>query len=173
MSSARTLLVVALLCLTCWAKPTDFWKVESERSGETSVTTFSAKKDPARGQGVLLWGSWPSAHPPGEEPLDPSVVLAGLYKDLKEFHLLGRKDVDWGDRKAQLVAFRAVADKRPVVARALISEIPEGVQVLLLVTNQEAQKDFIKEFDRLQKEWDFSRPGVANVIYSPGEASPR
>lgn len=173
MASARSLLIVGLLCLTCWAKPVDFWKVESERTGETSVTTFSAKKDPAKGQGVLLWGRWPANDPPREEPLDPSVVLAGLYKDLKDFHLLGRKEVSWGDRKAQLVAFRAVADKRPVVARALISEAAEGLQVLLLVANPEAQKDFTKEFDRLQKEWEFSRPGAANVIYSPGEASPR
>lgn len=159
--------VALLLVLSSWAKPVDFWKVESERSGETSIVTFSARKEPAKGQGLLMWGHLPAATSSDKPALESKVVLAGLYKDLKEFHLLGRKEVTWGDRPAQLVAFRAVAEKRPVVARALLHQAEDGVQVLLLVSNPESQKEFSKEFDRLQKEWDFARPAASNVIYSP------
>lgn len=173
MKALRALFLATLLTVTCWAKPTDFWKVESERDAEASVTTFSAKGETMKGQGLLVWGRWPAAQPPSERPLDASVVLAGLYKDLKDFHLLGRKETQWGGRQAQLVAFRATAQKRPVVARALLTEGEDGVQVLLLVTNPEAQKDFAKEFDRLQKTWDFTRPGAANVIYSASEPKPK
>ncbi len=162
-----SLCIAFLLVLSSWAKPVDFWKVESERSGENSLVTFSAKKEPAKGQGLLMWGHLPGASSADKPPLESTVVLAGLYKDLKEFHLLGRKEVSWGDRPAQLVAFRAIAEKRPVVARALLSQAEDGVQVLLLISNPESQKEFTKEFGRLQKEWDFSRPATSNVIYSP------
>lgn len=171
--SLQVLFLVGFFSLAVWAKPSDFWKLESERQGETSVSTFSAKNDPAKGQGLLMWGSWSLPEAARGEPIDPSLALAGLYKDLKQFHLLGRKDVAWGDRQARLVAFRATVDKRPVVARALVWQGPEEVQVLLLVSHPEAQKDFTAQFNRLQKQWDFSRPASANVIYSPGEAKPQ
>lgn len=167
MRTVSRFFLLCLLTVSVWAKPVDFWKVESEKSGEASAITFSAKKEPAKGQGVLMWGHWPITTAGEKSPLEPTAVLAGLYKDLKDFHLLGRKEVAWGDRTSQLVAFRATADKRPVVARALFNEGEDGIHVLVLVSNPESQKDFSKEFERLQKGWDFAKPATSNVIYLP------
>lgn len=145
--------------------PHDFWKLESERSGEITVATFSAKKEPGKGQGLLLCAQWPKTEAPQPE-LEPTVVLAGLYNDLKEFQLLGSKEALWGEKPARLIAFKAVVEKRPVLGRALMTQASSGTEILLLVTNHEAQKDFMKEFDRLQRHWTFGGAAASNVLYS-------
>ena len=149
-------------------KPHDFWKLESEKAGETTtVTTFGAKKAPAKGQGVLMCASTPGQAGAQPAPFEPSVVLGALYSDLKDFTLLGSKDTVWGGQTGRLIAFKALVGKRPVVGRALLAQTADGgSEILLLVTNHDAQQDFKKEFERLQNRWEFGRPAASNVLYS-------
>ena len=163
-------LLVGFLALGAVAQtPTrgkDFWKLESERLGaDVSLATFAAKSGPAKGQGVLMWALWPDNKLAVSE-LDPAVILAGLYRDLKDFQLQGRKATTWGNLPAQVVAFKATVDKRTVTGRALLTSNPDGTQALLLVSHPEAQSDFSKEFERLQKDWQFTRSAATNVLYS-------
>lgn len=160
-------LLLLLCCLMAQAqtpgKPHDFWKLDSERSGEFTVVTFSAKKAPAEGQGLLMCASWPKAD---EQPgLVPTEVVASLYGDLKDFQLLGSKETVWGEQAAHLIAFKALVGKHPVVGRSLMAQTPNGTEVLLLVTNHDAQKDFRKEFERLHSHWQFGQPATSNVLF--------
>lgn len=164
----RTFLLL-LVCLVAQAdekpaKPHDFWKLESERAGAVTVATFSAKKAPAKGQGLLMCAQWPKQE--GEAAFEPTEVVASLYSELKEFQLLGSKEVSWDGQSARLIAFKAVVGKRPVVGRSLLAQTPSGTEALLLVTNHDVQKDFSKEFERLQGSWEFGRPAASNVLYS-------
>jgi hypothetical protein len=164
-------LLVALLLLALSAqaqnkaKPHDFWKLDSERAAEITTSTFSAKKAPAKGQGLLMCAVWPKAQ--AEVPaIQPTEVLASLYSDLKEFQLLGSKDVTWGDQPARLMAFKATVNKRPVVGRCLIAQVSTGTEAILLVTNHDMQAEFKKEFERLQKHWQFGQPAAASVLHA-------
>ena len=167
------MLRIALLLLLCLAaqaqttaKPHDFWKLDSERTQGVTVSTFSAKKAPAKGQGLLMCAQWPKSHSPESSDLEPTVILASLYGELKEFQLLGSKEIRWAGQPAQLVAFKATVNKRPVVGRSLLAQAPSGTEVLLLVTNNGVQKDFSKEFERLQGHWEFGGAAASNVLYS-------
>jgi hypothetical protein len=160
----RLLVALLLLALAAGARPANFWKVESERDSDSlTQVTFSAVEGPARGQGLLMAAQW--ARQEGQtEALEPSVVLAGLYKELEDFQLLGSKDALWGGQPARLISFKATVNKRPVVGRSLIAQAPSGTEALLLVTNQDMQSSFGKEFGRLQAHWEFGRPAAANVL---------
>ncbi len=162
-------IVLLLLCLAGQAepaaKPHEFWKLDSERSGAATVSSFSARKPPHKGQGLLMCAVWPKdSRQPAE--LEPTEVLAGLYSELKDFQLLGSKEALWGGQPARLIAFKAKVDKRHVVGRSLLAQTPEGTEILLLVTNHEMQSEFHKEFERMQKAWSFGRPATSNVLYS-------
>jgi hypothetical protein len=162
--------LLVLFCLVAQveeapARPHDFWKLESERSGQVAVATFSARKAPAKGQGLLMCAHWP--RPEGQAPeLKPAEVIASLYSELQDFQLLGSKEVVWAGQQARLMAFKAKVGKRPVVGRSLLAQAPSGTEALLLVTNHEAQKDFRKEFERLQGAWEFGAPATSNVLYT-------
>lgn len=164
--------LLLMLCLPGQAEPTapkgaphEFWVLDSERAGAATVSTFSARKPPHKGQGILMCAHWPDPAA-SSVPLEPTEVLAGLYGDLKDFQLLGSKESVWGEQPARLIAFKAMVGKRHVVGRALLSQKAEGTDVLLLVTNHEMQRDFAKEFERLQDGWSFARPVASNVLYS-------
>ena len=161
--------LILLLCLMAQAEPkakaNDFWKLDSERSADITVTTFSAKKAPAKGQGILMCAAWPNQE--GEPVLEPSEVVSSMYGDLKDFQLLGSKEAVWGEQAAHLISFKAMVNKRPVVGRSLMAQTASGTEVVLLVTNHEAQKDFRKEFERLQSSWQFGQPASRNVLGTP------
>jgi len=161
--------LILLCCLVAQAqspgKPHDFWKLESERSAEITVVTFAAKKAPAKGQGLLMCAQWPKKDGQPQPELEPTEVVASLYGDLKDFQLLGSKETVWGEQAARLISFKALVGKRPVVGRALLAQAPSGIEVLLLVSNHEAQKDFSKEFERLHNHWQFGQPASANVLF--------
>lgn len=147
------------------AKPHDFWKLESEQAGAITVTTFAARAAANKGQALLMCAQWPKTEEPPAD-LEPTVVLGSLYSDLKEFQLLGSKDVTWGAQPARLVAFKAVVGTRPVVGRALMAQPPSGTELLLLVANHGVQQQFAKEFERMQRHWRFGGAAASNVLYS-------
>ena len=171
---SRRLIETTFLCilLSCqiFAQSTGrgsgFWKLESEKSTPLKVTTFTAKDAPYKGQGLLMWTTLPAADKSVSDELDARRVLAGLYKDLKEFKVLGKKSVKWGGRPAHLVGFKAKSEKRTIVGRLLMSDTDDGIETLLMVRNPEAPDRFRSEFDAFMTRWEFGRPGASNVLYS-------
>ncbi len=171
---AKTFLRVSLLCVLLSVqvfaqtpgKGSGFWKLESEKSTPLKVTTFAAKETPYKGQGILIWTMLAAADENVSDELDARRVLGSLYKDLKEFKVLGKKSVEWGGLPAHLVAFKAKSDKNTIVGRLLMADTKEGIETLLMVNNPNAPKKFRTEFDGFLTRWQFGRPGVSNVLYS-------
>lgn len=162
-------LLLLLFCLAAQAEekkavPHDFWKLETERAGVVTVATFSARKAPAKGQGMLMCAHWPEQAMQSE--LQPAEVVASLYSELEGFQLLGSKEAVWSGQPARLIAFKATVGKRPVLGRSLLARAPGGTEALLLITNHDVPKEFAKEFERLQGSWEFGRPAASNVLYS-------
>lgn len=137
------------------------WVLQPDQSESHRLATFLPTQDALKGQGVVMVGALPIEDP--QTPLDASQVLAGLYRDLKDFRLVGTKATNWAGRPAHVVAFKATHQKHTVLGRALWSQDESSVQVLLLLSHPSAAKSFEKEFIKWQTYWNFDSPALANV----------
>ncbi len=142
------------------------WKASPTQSAQEGKASFVPRQDSKQGEALLVWARLAEeAEAYGSLKLE--TVLGSMFGAFESHRLLGRKSVEWGDRRAEVVSFEAEIEDKQVLGRLLITNDGEGpIDALLLLTRSGADPGFLKEFDHLQKDWDHRLPGSTNVLYS-------
>lgn len=148
------------------ARPnTSSWVLKSEREEPIQAKTFAPKDKKLEGQALLLWTELADSDQAG--PVKVETVLGGLFSELDEYRLTGRKSVVWGQRPSEVVSFMAEVSKRPFIGRMLLTTGGDGpVTALVLLTLSEFHESYLENFDHLERRWDHSQTAVTNVLYS-------
>ncbi len=141
------------------------WVLTAERGEPARVMTFAPKDKKLEGQALLFWTEL--ADQDGAGPVKVETVLGGLFSELDEYRLMGRKSVSWGQRPSEVVSFQAEVSKRPFTGRLLLTTDGEGpVFALVLLTLSDFHQVYLEKFDFLERHWDHAQPASTNVLYS-------
>lgn len=164
--SRFALLGVLLAALLGLGASNPVWKASPAKEEQGGKTSFIPRQESSRGEALLVWARL-AEEAEAYGALKLETIFGSMFGAFDSHRLLGRKPVEWGERRAEVVSFEAKLEDRQVLGRLLITNDGQApIDALLLLTRSGADPRFEKEFDHLQKRWDHRLPGSANVLYS-------
>lgn len=138
-----------LFTLSSWvagAEEARFWS-ESEAPEGKNWRVFVPSSEKLKEQGTLVISTVSSPY----QPSQASQLMGTLFSEIKNFKMMGQKQVPWERGTATLVSFQGDRGKSTLIGRALVLPSASETQVVLLVRHPKSSRKIVEEFNQLDQ----------------------